>query len=163
PLAGYAFDFFRTYTIPIAASAAAMFVGSVLMYLAPEPGEAGSRQIPALKARGAGLITCAPPGAGRSPASAGRLGAIAPKDKKPTHPREAGRIGQDLRREALRALGLHERGNQRHGVIGERRRAHRLLAEFCAIATGETAIASGIGSREPGPLERGVREDLRIV
>jgi len=40
PLAGYAFDFFRSYTIPIAASAAAMFVGSVLMYLAPEPGEA---------------------------------------------------------------------------------------------------------------------------
>jgi MFS family permease len=40
PLAGYAFDFFRSYTVPIAASAAAMFVGSLLMYLAPEPGKA---------------------------------------------------------------------------------------------------------------------------
>jgi MFS family permease len=39
PLAGYAFDFFQSYTIPIAASAVAMFVGSVLMYFAPEPGE----------------------------------------------------------------------------------------------------------------------------
>ena len=39
PLAGYAFDFLHSYTIPIAASAAAMFAGCVLMYFAPEPGE----------------------------------------------------------------------------------------------------------------------------
>jgi MFS family permease len=39
PLAGYAFDFFQSYTMPIAASAAAMFVGSLLIYLAPEPAE----------------------------------------------------------------------------------------------------------------------------
>jgi len=37
PLAGYAFDFFQSYTIPIAASAAAMFVSFVLIYFAPEP------------------------------------------------------------------------------------------------------------------------------
>jgi MFS family permease len=37
PFAGYAFDFFRSYTIPIAASAAAMFVSFLLMSFAPEP------------------------------------------------------------------------------------------------------------------------------
>jgi MFS family permease len=37
PLAGYVFDFSQSYTIPIAASAAAMFVSSVLIYFAPEP------------------------------------------------------------------------------------------------------------------------------
>jgi len=37
PFAGYAFDFFQSYTIPIAASAAAMFVSFALIYLAPEP------------------------------------------------------------------------------------------------------------------------------
>jgi MFS family permease len=39
PLAGYAFDFFHSYTIPIAAGGAATFVGFLLVYLAPEPGQ----------------------------------------------------------------------------------------------------------------------------
>jgi len=39
PFAGYAFDFFHSYTIPIAAGAAATFVGFLLVYLAPEPGQ----------------------------------------------------------------------------------------------------------------------------
>ena len=39
PFAGYVFDFFRSYTIPIAVAAAAMFVSFVLIYLAPEPAE----------------------------------------------------------------------------------------------------------------------------
>src|SRR5437764_119293 len=37
PFAGYVFDFFRSYTMPIAVSAAAMFVSFVLICLAPEP------------------------------------------------------------------------------------------------------------------------------
>ena len=37
PFAGYVFDFFQSYTIPIAVSAAAMFVSFVLICLAPEP------------------------------------------------------------------------------------------------------------------------------
>ena len=40
PFAGYAFDSFHSYTIPIAASAAAMFVSFALIYLAPEPATA---------------------------------------------------------------------------------------------------------------------------
>ena len=37
PFAGYVFDFFQSYTMPIAVSAAAMFVSFVLICLAPEP------------------------------------------------------------------------------------------------------------------------------
>jgi MFS family permease len=37
PFAGYAFDFFQSYMIPIAVGAAAMFVSFMLICLAPEP------------------------------------------------------------------------------------------------------------------------------
>jgi len=37
PLAGYLFDFFQSYTVAIAVSAAAMFVSFVLICVAPEP------------------------------------------------------------------------------------------------------------------------------
>jgi MFS family permease len=39
PLAGYAFDFFRSYTFPVALSAAAMFASFVLISIAPEPAQ----------------------------------------------------------------------------------------------------------------------------
>jgi MFS family permease len=37
PLAGYAFDWLGSYTLPIAISAAAMLAGSILMFCAPDP------------------------------------------------------------------------------------------------------------------------------
>jgi len=37
PLAGYAFDLFQSYTLPIGASAAATFVGVLLIVMAPDP------------------------------------------------------------------------------------------------------------------------------
>src|SRR5260370_39520930 len=90
-------------------------------------------------------------------------GAVRAEAKDSIDAREARGIGQYLRRKALGALGLDQRGDERDGIIGKRGRAHRILAEFRTVAAGEIAVTRGVGGREPGALERGGGEDLRVV
>src|SRR5450755_217166 len=61
------------------------------------------------------------------------VGAVGAQAEHAVDPRVARSIGQHLFAEALRALRLHQRGDQRDRVIGERRRAHRLLPEARAV------------------------------
>src|SRR5258708_1133089 len=72
-------------------------------------------------------------------------------------------VGQHRLAEALRALCFHKRCDQRDCVIGERRRAHRILSIACAIASREIAKAGRFRRRVPAGLERRGREDARVV
>ena len=72
------------------------------------------------------------------------VGAVGAEAEDAVDAGEARLIGQDLFGEALRALRLHQRGDQRDGVIGERRGAHRVLPVARAIARRKVAEAGRI-------------------
>ena len=91
------------------------------------------------------------------------VGPIGPETEQPVDAGEARRIGQNFRREALRALRLHQRGDECDRVVSERRRANRLLLEARGIAVGEIAIACSVRRRVPAAIERGRGVDPRIV
>ena len=91
------------------------------------------------------------------------VGAVGAESEQPVDAGEAGRIGQRLRRKTLRALRARQRGDQRHRVIGQRRRAHRLGAVFGAVAAGEGAKTGRIRRGIETALQRRAREHPRIV
>ena len=96
----------------------------------------------------------------REPALVGAVGAEA------EHAVDAGEarlVGQRLLGEARRALRLHQRGDERHRVIGERRGAHRVLPVARAIAARESAEAGRLRRREPAALRARLGENARIV
>src|SRR5436309_15501325 len=69
------------------------------------------------------------------------VGAVGAEAEQTVDTGEAGWIGQHFRRKPLGALGSRQRRDQRDRVIGERRSAHRLGAEFGAVAARKTAEA----------------------
>ena len=60
-------------------------------------------------------------------------------------------------------MRLYQRGNERHGVVGKRRRAQGVLSVARAVAAGERAEARGVGCREPAALRGRIGKDARIV
>src|SRR4029079_13898190 len=68
------------------------------------------------------------------------IGAVGAEEEQPVDAGIPGGVGQCLRREPLWALGLHQRGDQRDRVIGERRGAHRVLLVAGAITLREVAV-----------------------
>jgi hypothetical protein len=61
-------------------------------------------------------------------------------------------IRQNLLGKALRALRVHQRGDERDGIIRQRRRAHRILIVAGAVRRGEIAEARLIRRGKPSAL-----------
>src|SRR5215470_3500868 len=91
------------------------------------------------------------------------VGAVGAETEDAIDAGEARRVGQHLVGKALRPLRLHQRGDQRDRVVGERGSAHRIAAEAGAVPGGKIAIAARFRRREPGALQPAVAEDLRVV
>src|SRR4029079_5743796 len=89
------------------------------------------------------------------------IAAVGAESEQPVDPGEAGRIGQRLRRKTWGALGARQGGDQRHRVIGQRRRAHRLGAVFGTVAAGEGTKTRRIRRSVETALQRRAREDPR--
>src|SRR5262249_52317588 len=90
------------------------------------------------------------------------VGAIGTEAEQPVDTGEARGIGQHLVREALLALGLDQRRNQRDGIVGERGGAHGIAAVAASVAGGEIAKAGRIRPRIPRAVERRIGEDLCV-
>ncbi len=106
---------------------------------------------------------CGPDGVTRNTARPRSLVPSGRKRNRPSMPVKPDGLVSTCGRKPLRALGLHQRGDQRHRVIGQRRGAHRILLEAGAIARGEVAIAGAVRRRIPAAVERRRGEDARIV
>ena len=97
-------------------------------------------------------MTCAPEDVTRSTASPRWLVPSGRKRNTPSMPAKPDGLVSISWREALRPLRLHQRGDERDRVIGERRGAHRVLSVARAVAAGEIAEAGRIRRREPAAL-----------
>ena len=89
------------------------------------------------------------------------VGAVVAEAEQAVDAGKARRIGQDAGENRCVALGLHQRGDQRDGVVGERRGAHRFLLVAGAVALGEAAVTGAIRRRIPAAVERRRRELMR--
>ena len=116
---------------------------------------AARRQIEEPKLRGGGEMTCAPEDVTRSTARPRSLVPSARKRNSPSMPEKPEGLVNVFRREPLRALGLHQRGDQRDRVIGERCGAHRVLFVAGAIALREVAVTGSIGAAYQPPSTAG--------
>ena len=112
---------------------------------------------------GGGLMTWPPVGDTRSTARPRWLVPSGRKRNSPSMPVKPDALVSACLGEALRALRLGERRDQRDRVIGERRGAHRVLAVAGAVARREIAEAGGVRPGIPGAFERRIGEDLRIL
>src|SRR6266403_1962869 len=91
------------------------------------------------------------------------VGAVGAESKQPIDAGKAGWIGQDFRREPLRPLRSRQRRDKRHGVICQRRGAHRIRTEFGAVAGRETAEACRVRRGIKAALQGGASVYARIV
>lgn len=89
--------------------------------------------------------------------------AIALEPENPINSGKARGIGENRFRKSLIALGLYEGRNERHGIIGERRGADRVLAEFRAVTGGKALVALGVRRGVPAALQRAFAEDAWVV
>jgi hypothetical protein len=91
------------------------------------------------------------------------IGAVGAKAKQPVDAGKTGRVGQDLGRVPLPALGFRKCCDQRNGVIGEGRGSDRFSPEPRAVAPREGAKARWIRRGINAACKRRARKHPRIV
>ena len=114
----------------------------------PDARDAQTIRLSRESSRGAGDRSAATACAATDPRITARPRSLVPSARnrnRPSMPAKPDGLVSTSGEKRCAALGSRQRRDQRHRVIGQCRGAHRVAAEFGAVAAGETAEAGRIG------------------